>query len=58
MLEFTVAVPEYAPTVVVLRSLKTAALAMLGRTPPNESVPTFVGAAFIFAGKNRADETK
>jgi hypothetical protein len=54
--EFTIAVPQFVPTVVVFRSLATAALAMLGRTPANQSVPNFVGAAFIFAGRNKTEE--
>jgi hypothetical protein len=54
--EFTVAVPEFVPTVVTFRSLRTAAMILFGRAHVDASVPDLVGAAFIFAGTRKADE--
>ena len=54
--EFTVAVPEFIPTEVHFRSLPTAAMAMFSRARAGAAVSNLVGAAFIFSGKNPADE--
>jgi len=54
--EFTVAVLECTPTEVHFRSLPTAAMAMFGRACDGVAVSDLVGAAFIFSGKNPADE--
>jgi hypothetical protein len=56
--EFTVAIPEFEPTVVEFRSLPTAARMMLGRTRAGAAVPDLVGAAFVFSGKSAADEAE
>jgi hypothetical protein len=54
--DFTVPVPEFAPTKVHFRSLPTAAMVMFGRARDDAAVHDLVGAAFIFSGKNPADE--
>jgi len=54
--DFTVAVPGFVSTFVAFRSLPTAAMAMLRRHGNSSTVPEFVGAAFIFSGKSKADE--
>jgi hypothetical protein len=50
--------PGFTPTTVAFRCLPTAAMAMFGRTRYRAQQPPgdLVGAAFIFAGKNAADE--
>ena len=54
--EFTVVVPEFVPTQVHFRSLPTAAMIMFARARDDAAVSDLVGAAFIFSGKNPADE--
>jgi len=61
--EFSVAIAEFEPTIVTLRQLRTAAMMMFGRARggagsalASETAGVLVGAAFVFAGTDAAEE--